>query len=76
MKVKTYSQWAEEIYVPVRSKQFIKAAKLLGHQTFSGFAAADGRVGRGGKTAKSSDQQAVAEWLDSRVVEKVDVGVA
>lgn len=76
MKIKTYSQWMEEKVVPVRTKQFTKVAKLMGHQNFHSFAAADDKVGRDQKTAKSSDQQAVAEWLDCRVVGKVAEGVA
>lgn len=76
MKVKTYSQWMETKFVPVRTKQFTKAAKLMGHLSFKSFAAADDKVGRDQKTAKSSDQQAVAEWLDCQVVGKVTEGVA
>ena len=76
MKVRVYSQWMEEVEVPVRTKQFTKAARLMGHTDFASFAAADDRVGRDRKTAKSSDQQAVAEWLDCRVVDKVNEGVA
>lgn len=76
MKIKMYSQWMEEKSVPVRTKQFTKAAKLLGHESFSSFAVADDKVGRDAKTAKSSDHQAVAEWLDCRVVGKVTEGVA
>lgn len=75
MKVRVYSQWMEEVEVPVRTKQFTKAARLMGHADFASFAAADDRVGRDRKTAKSSDQQAVAEWLDCRVVDKVNEGV-
>lgn len=76
MKVRVYSQWMEEVEVPVRTKQFTKAARLMEHADFASFAAADDRVGRDRKTAKSSDQQAVAEWLDCRVVDKVNEGVA
>ena len=76
MKVRVYSQWMEEVEVPVRTKQFTKAARPMGHADFASFAAADDRVGRDRKTAKSSDQQAVAEWLDCRVVDKVNEGVA
>lgn len=76
MKVRAYSQWMEEVEVPVRTKQFTKAARLMGHADFASFAAADDRGGRDRKTAKSSDQQAVAEWLDCRVVDKVNEGVA
>ena len=76
MKVRVYSQWMEEVEVPVRTKQFTKAARLMGHADFASLAAADDRVGRDRKTAKSSDQQAVAEWLDCRVVDKVNEGVA
>lgn len=46
MKVKTYSQWMETKFVPVRTKQFTKAAKLMGHSSFKSFAAADDKVGR------------------------------
>lgn len=76
MKVRVYSQWMEEVKVSVRTKQFTKAARLMGHRDFASFAAVDDRVGRDRKTAKSSDQQAVAEWLDCRVVDKVNEGVA
>ena len=76
MKVRVYSQWMEEVEVPVRTKQFTKAAKLMSHSSFKSFAAADDKVGRDQKTAKSSDQQAVAEWLDCQVVGKVTEGVA
>ena len=76
MKVRVYSQWMEEVEVPVRTKQFTKAARLMGHADFASFAAADDRVGRDRKTAKSSDQQAVAEWLDRRVIGKVNEGAA
>ena len=30
VKVQIYSQWMEEVYVPVRVRQFAKAAKLMG----------------------------------------------
>ena len=76
MKVRVYSPWMEEVEVPVRTKQFTKAARLMGHADFASFAAADDKVGRDQKTAKSSDQQAVAEWLDCQVVGKVTEGVA
>ena len=76
MKVKVYSQWMEEVKVSVRTKQFTKAARLMRHRDFASFAAVDDRVGRHRKTAKSSDQQAVAEWLDRRVVGKVNEGAA
>ena len=76
MKVRVYATWMEEVEVPVSTKQFTKAARLMGHADFASFAAADDRVGRDRKTAKSSDQQAVAEWLDCRVVDKVNEGVA
>ena len=71
MKVRVYSQWMEEVEVPVRTKQFTKAARLMGHADFASFAAADDRVGRDRETAKSSDQQAVAEWIDCGVFSKV-----
>ena len=39
MKVRVYSQWLEEVEVPVRTKQFTKAARLMGHADFASFAA-------------------------------------
>ena len=49
MKVRVYSQWMEEVEVPVRTKQFTKAARLMGHADFASFAAADDRVGQIGR---------------------------
>ena len=34
MKVQIYSQWMEDVYIPVRVKQFTKAAKLAGKANF------------------------------------------
>ena len=34
MKVQIYSQWMEDVYIPVRVKQFTKAAKLVGSSSF------------------------------------------
>ena len=38
MKTRIYSQWMEDVYIPVRVKQFTKAAKLSGHSGFKSYA--------------------------------------
>lgn len=65
MKVQIYSQWMEDVFVPVRVKQFTKAAKLMGHSSFREYADQD-VVGLNLTDRKSAEHQAVAEWLDSR----------
>ena len=53
MKVQIYSQWMEDVFIPARVKQFTKAAKLLGCQSFAAYA------GEG-----SDERSAVGQWLD------------
>lgn len=53
MKVQIYSQWMEDVYIPVRVKQFTKAAKLSGHSSFRDYASSD----------EFCEREAVAEWL-------------
>ena len=38
MKMKIYSQWMEDVYIPVRVGQLTKAAKLLGKKSFVSYA--------------------------------------
>ncbi len=57
MKVRIYSQWMEDVYVPVRVKQFTKAARLMGKSSFAAHVDVTGM-------AKSSERQAVADWLE------------
>ena len=76
MKVQICSQWMEEVFIPVRVKQFTKAAKLLGHSDFKAYAGGNDmddlvRMGR-----KSVERQVVAEWLDGRGIAGVADGVA
>lgn len=68
MKVQVYSQWKEEVFIPVRVKQFTKAAKLMGHSNFREYADQD-VVGLNLADRKSAEHQAVAEWLDNRANE-------
>ena len=53
MKVQIYSQWMEDVYIPVRVKQFTKAAKLFGHSGFKSYA----------DSFDLSEREAVEEWL-------------
>ena len=53
MKVQIYSQWMEDVYIPVRVKQFTKAAKLSGHSGFSAYA----------DSMESDEREAIIEWL-------------
>ena len=76
MKVQICSQWMEEVFIPVRVKQFTKAAKLLGHSDFKAYAGGNDmddliQMGR-----KSVERQVVAEWLDGRGIAGVADGVA
>ena len=75
MKVQVYSQWMEDVYIPVRVKQFTKAARLVGHNSFVEYAAERDAVGLAMTVSKATEREAIVEWLDSRgtdiVVEKV-----
>ena len=77
MKVQIYSQWMEDVFIPVRVKQLTKAAKLMGHTGFKAYAENHDVVGRTLSDRKSAEYQAVAEWLDSREIDNnVAEGVA
>ena len=76
MKVQICSQWMEEVFIPVRVKQFTKAAKLMGHSDFKAYAGGQDMVDLVQMGSKSSERQVVAEWLDSRGIDGVTAGVA
>ena len=61
MKVQIYSQWMEEVYVPVRVRQFGKAAKLMG-KSFAEYAA-DYDI----KDKKADEHELVEKWLNKRM---------
>ena len=76
MKVQIYSQWMEDVYIPVRVKQFTKAAKLMGHDGFKAYAEGHDVVDLHHADRKSDERQVVAEWLDNRENDNVATGVA
>ena len=76
MKVQIYSQWMEDVYIPVRVKQFTKAAKLMGHDGFKAYAESHDVVDLHHADRKSDERQVVAEWLDNRENDNVATGVA
>ena len=77
MKVQIYSQWMEDVFIPVRVKQFTKAARLMGHTNFQDYAEHHDVVGLASADRKSAEYLAVAEWLDSRENDiNMAVGVA
>ncbi|SDP67524.1 hypothetical protein [Selenomonas ruminantium] len=76
MKVQICSQWMEEVFIPVRVKQFTKAAKLMGHRDFKAYAGGQDMVDLVQMGRKSAERQVVAEWLDSRGIDGVTAGVA
>ena len=76
MKVQICSQWMEEVFIPVRVKQFTKAAKLLGHSDFKAYAGEQETVDLVQMDRKSMERQVVAEWLDNREMTGVTEGVA
>ncbi len=61
MKVQIYSQWMEEVYIPVRVKQFTKAAKLVGKSSFVQYYKQNVKA-----VSIQGERQAVAGWLDAR----------
>lgn len=69
MKVQICSQWMEEVFIPVRVKQFTKAAKLMGHSDFKAYAGGQDVVDLVQMGRKSAERQVVAEWLDSRGID-------
>ncbi len=76
MKVQICSQWMEEVFIPVRVKQFTKAAKLMGLQGFHAYAGGQDLVDLVQMDRKSMERQVVAEWLDNRGMNGVTEGVA
>ena len=76
MKVQIYSQWMEDVYIPVRVKQFTKAAKLMGHDGFKAYAESHDVVDLHHADRKSDERQVVAEWLDNRENDNVATSVA
>ena len=76
MKVQICSQWMEEVFIPVRVKQFTKAAKLMGHSDFKAYVGGQDMVDLVQMGRKSAERQVVAEWLDSRGIDGVTAGVA
>nr|WP_317429821.1 hypothetical protein [uncultured Mitsuokella sp.] len=67
MKVQIYSQWMEEVYVPVRVKQFGKAAKLMG-KSFAEYAT-------GSEASAKDEHELVQAWLNKRTAAAAE-GVA
>lgn len=67
MKVQIFSQWTEEVYIPVRVKQFTKAAKLAGEANFIQYyhRMQDTDVSLDA-ASKDAERQAVAAWVDTR----------
>ena len=67
MKVQIFSQWTEEVYIPVRVKQFTKAAKLAGEANFIQYyhRMQDTDVSLNA-ASKDAERQAVAAWVDTR----------
>ena len=76
MKVQIYSQWMEDVYIPVRVIQFTKAAKLMGHDGFRASAEGHDVVDLHHADRNSDERQVVAEWLDNRENDNVATGVA
>lgn len=76
MKVQIFSQWMEEVFIPVRVKQFTKAAKLLGHSDFKEYAGGNDMDDLVQMGRKSAERQVVADWLDGRGVAGETTGVA
>lgn len=76
MKVQIYSQWMEDVYIPVRVRQFTKAAKLVRSSSFVEYAASRDMLSVVSRGEECSDRQAVVEWLDNRIVENAAESVA
>lgn len=69
MKIQIYSQWMEDVFIPARVKQFTKAAKLMGCQSFVVYAS------NAGHDKCVDERAAVGQWLD-RACEQVAESVA
>lgn len=76
MKVQIYSQWMQNVYIPVRVKQFTKAAKLMGCSGFRTYAATHDMIDLAQTDRKSAEREVVAQWLDNRGTEVVAESVA
>ncbi len=76
MKVQIYSQWMEDVYIPVRVKQFTKAAKLVGSSSFVEYAADHDMLSVVARGVECSEREAVVEWLDSRTTQGAVESVA
>ena len=76
MKVQVFSQWMEEVFIPVRVKQFTTAAKLLGYIDFKDYAGGNDMDDLVQMGRKSAERQVVADWLDGRGVAGETTGVA
>lgn len=76
MKVQIYSQWMEDVYIPVRVKQFTKAAKLVGSSSFVEYAAEHDMLIVVSRGVEYSERKAVVEWLDGRIDERAVESVA
>ena len=76
MKVQICSQWMEEVFIPVRVKQFTKAAKLLGYSDFKDYAGGNDMDDLVQMGRKSAERQVVADWFDGRGVAGETTGVA
>ena len=68
MKMKIYSQWMEDVYIPVRVGQLTKAAKLMGKKSFASYADVTDDLST--LSRKENERQAAAAWLDSRADHK------
>ena len=68
--------WMEDVYIPVRVRQFTKAAKLVGSSSFVEYAAEHDMLSVVSRGAGCSDREAVVEWLDTRIVENAAESVA
>jgi len=66
----------EEVFIPVRVKQFTKAAKLLGYSDFKDYAGGNDMDDLVQMGRKSAERQVVADWLDGRGVVGETTGVA
>ena len=76
MKVQIYSQWMEDVYIPVRVKQFTKAAKLLGYDGFRTYAVGHDVVNLVQDSRKLTEREVVACWLDNHANENAAESVA
>ena len=69
MKVQIYSQWMEDVYIPVRVKQFTKAAKLAGKANFMQYyhQFVQDHTVSGEIVSLDAERQAVTSWVYARM---------